>query len=82
MPPRGVKKGTKRARQYEHIKDSLKEQGKSEDTRRRDRGPNRQQGACAERRGRDRVEALEDGHLVRSARWAPEQPQGPARSHP
>jgi hypothetical protein len=32
MPPRGVKKGTKRARQYEHIKDSLRDQGKSEDT--------------------------------------------------
>jgi hypothetical protein len=32
MPPRGVKKGTKRARQYEHIKESVKEQGKSEDT--------------------------------------------------
>jgi hypothetical protein len=31
MPPRGVKKGTKRARQYEHIKDSLREQGRSED---------------------------------------------------
>jgi hypothetical protein len=31
MPPRGVKKGTKRARQYEHIKDSQKEQGRSED---------------------------------------------------
>jgi hypothetical protein len=31
MPPAGVKKGTKRARQYEHIKDSLKEQGRSED---------------------------------------------------
>jgi hypothetical protein len=30
MPPRGVKKGTKRARQYEHIKSSQKEQGKSE----------------------------------------------------
>lgn len=30
MPPRGVKKGTKRARQYEHIKKSEKEQGKSE----------------------------------------------------
>jgi hypothetical protein len=30
MPPRGVKKGTKRARQYEHIKGSLKEQGRSE----------------------------------------------------
>jgi len=31
MPPRGVKKGTKRARQYEHIKDSLKDRGSSED---------------------------------------------------
>ena len=30
MPPRGVKKGTKRARQYEHIKKSQKEQGTSE----------------------------------------------------
>ncbi len=32
MPPRGVKKGSKRARQYEHIKDSLLEEGRSEDT--------------------------------------------------
>lgn len=30
MPPRGVKKGTKRARQYEHIKSSEKSQGASE----------------------------------------------------
>ncbi len=30
MPPRGVKKGTKRARQYEHIKESQREQGSSE----------------------------------------------------
>ncbi len=30
MPPRGVKPGTKRARQYEHIKDSEKSQGASE----------------------------------------------------
>jgi hypothetical protein len=30
MPPRGVKPGTKRARQYEHIKDSEKDQGASE----------------------------------------------------
>ena len=30
MPPRGVKKGTKRARQYEHIKESQLDQGKSE----------------------------------------------------
>ena len=32
MPPRGVKPGTKRARQYEHVKQSAKSQGKSEDT--------------------------------------------------
>jgi len=31
MPPRGVKKGTKRARQYEHVLKSQKEQGRSED---------------------------------------------------
>jgi hypothetical protein len=30
MPPRGVKKGSKRERQYEHIKDSEREQGISE----------------------------------------------------
>ncbi len=30
MPPRGVRKGTKRARQYEHIKDSERKQGRSE----------------------------------------------------
>jgi hypothetical protein len=30
MPPRGVEKGSKRARQYEHIKGSLLEQGNSE----------------------------------------------------
>ena len=31
MPPRGVKKGSKRARQYEHIKESEKGAGRSED---------------------------------------------------
>jgi hypothetical protein len=30
MPPRGVKKGTKRARQYEHIKQSERASGASE----------------------------------------------------
>lgn len=30
MPPAGVKKGTKRARQYEHIKESQLDQGASE----------------------------------------------------
>lgn len=32
MPPRGVKKGTKRGRQYEHIKQSLLDEGRSEGT--------------------------------------------------
>ena len=31
MPPRGVKKGSKRARQYEHIKESQLDQGRGED---------------------------------------------------
>jgi hypothetical protein len=31
MPPRGVAKGSKRARQYEHIKESELQQGSSED---------------------------------------------------
>ena len=31
MPPRGVRKGTKRARQYEHIKESERRQGRPED---------------------------------------------------
>ena len=29
MPPRGVRKGSKRERQYEHIKESEREQGAS-----------------------------------------------------
>lgn len=31
MPPRGIKKGSKLARQYEHVKDSELDQGASED---------------------------------------------------
>ena len=31
MPPAGVRKGSKRARQYEHIKESQLDQGRSED---------------------------------------------------
>lgn len=30
MPPRGVRRGTKRARQYEHVKESQLDQGRSE----------------------------------------------------
>ncbi len=31
MPPRGIQKGSKQARQYEHIKDSATSRGASED---------------------------------------------------
>ncbi len=31
MPPRGVEPGSKRARQYDHIRDSLEDRGTSED---------------------------------------------------
>ncbi len=31
MPPRGVKRGSKRARQYKHVKESLKERGRPEE---------------------------------------------------
>jgi hypothetical protein len=31
MPPAGVKPGSKRARQYEHIKESLKDEGRPND---------------------------------------------------
>ena len=51
MPPRGVKKGTKRARQYEHIKDSLEQRGALGGQGRGDRGPHRQQGAGPARGG-------------------------------
>ena len=50
MPPRGVKKGTKRARQYEHIKESQKEQGASEDRAEEIAAAHGEQGARAQRR--------------------------------
>ena len=59
MPPRGVKKGTKRARQYEHVKESQKDQGKSESKGRGDRGAHGEQGASALGRV---AHALEDFH--------------------
>ena len=79
MPPRGTKKGTKRARQYEHIKDSLRDRGSSESTSRGDRGSHREQGARSERRGEDVVEALARGHLVGTSRRPSQPAQGPAR---
>jgi hypothetical protein len=57
MPPAGVKKGTKRARQYEHIKESEKQQGRS--TRRAEeiaaRTVNKERARSGESRSRSRT---------------------------
>jgi hypothetical protein len=57
MPPRGTKKGTKRARQYEHIKKSQKRQGRS--TRRAEeiaaRTVNKERARSGESRRRSRT---------------------------
>ena len=47
MPPRGVKKGTKRARQYEHVKRSEKQPGPLGAPRQGDRSPDGAKGARA-----------------------------------
>ena len=77
MPPRGVKKGSKRARQYEHVKDSVLDRGGSEDEAEEIARAYRQQGTRAQRRGAGVVEAVARGHLVRSARWSSESGKGP-----
>lgn len=57
MPPRGVKKGTKRERQYEHIKESQLERGTGE--RRAEeiaaRTVNKERARKGESRGRSRT---------------------------
>jgi hypothetical protein len=57
MPPRGIKKGTKRARQYQHIKLSQKNQGRS--TRRAEevaaRTVNKERARSGESRSRSRT---------------------------
>jgi hypothetical protein len=57
MPPRGVKKGTKRARQYEHVKDSAKDRGASESRAEEiaARTVNKERARSGESRGRSRT---------------------------
>jgi hypothetical protein len=57
MPPRGVQKGTKQARQYEHIKESQRDQGASE-TRAKEiaaRTVNKERARAGETRTRSRT---------------------------
>jgi hypothetical protein len=57
MPPRGVQKGTKRARQYEHIKEGQRRRGTS-DGRAKEiaaRTVNKERARSGESRGRSRT---------------------------
>ena len=47
MPPRGVRKGSKRAREYQHIKASVKQRGASEKKAEEIAGADGQQGSGA-----------------------------------
>ena len=62
-PPRGVKKGTKRARQYEHVKKSEKQAGRSEGRAEEiaARTVNKEK---ARRASRERVAQLDERHVL------------------
>ena len=81
MPPRGVKKGTKRARQYEHIKESLLERGSSEDKAEEiaARTVNKERARHGEAQGA--VAALAGGHLLRATGRVALPPALPPRPH-
>ena len=81
MPPRGVKKGTKRARQYEHIKDSLKDQGRSNDVAEEiaARTVNKERARHGEAAESSRLSKR--GSLVGTPRRPAVGPEGPARPH-
>ena len=68
MPPRGVKPGTKRARQYEHIKQGEQDQGASESRAEEiaARTVNKERARAGE--SRDRVSYLDRRHLLIPAR--------------
>ena len=73
-----MKKGTKRERQYEAIKDSVEVARRLRVARRGDRGAHRQQGARARGRVAHRLAHLDAGHLVRAGAAA----SAPARAVP
>jgi hypothetical protein len=73
MPPRGVKKGTKRTRQYRHVKRSARSRGTSESRAKEiaARTVNRERARSGESRRRSR----------RSTRGASSSTRGGQRSH-
>jgi hypothetical protein len=69
MPPRGVKKGTKRARQYEHVKESLEQRGTSGHKAQEiaARTVNKERARHSE--ARQGLPSVADGYLIRPPRW-------------
>ena len=80
MPPRGVKKGSKRARQYEHIKESAKQQGASTDRAEEiaARTVNKERARAGESRTRSRTSTRDMSSSRRGGRRSgTNRPQGP-----
>jgi hypothetical protein len=82
MPPRGVPKGSKRARQYEHIKESELEQGRSEDRAEEiaARTVNKERARAGESRQRSRTSTQDISSGRRGGlRSGTNRPKGPTR---
>jgi hypothetical protein len=82
MPPRGVKKGTKRERQYERIKDSVKSRGASTDRAEEiaARTVNKERARSGESRTRSRTSTQDMSSCRRGgARSGTDRPEGRTR---
>jgi hypothetical protein len=82
MPPRGVKKGTKRARQYEHIKESAEDRGASESRAEEiaARTVNKERARSGESRTRSRTSTQDMSSSRRGGqRSGTNRPKGPTR---
>jgi hypothetical protein len=64
MPQGGVKKGTKRARRYEHVKESELSSGASESRAEEIAARTVKQGARSLRRSENELTRLAQGHVV------------------
>ena len=81
MPPRGVKKGSKRARQYEHVRKSERDQGASEKRAEEiaARTVNKERARSGE--SQTALAQLDRGHLLGASRRAALGQIRPARAH-
>jgi hypothetical protein len=82
MPPRGVTKGSKRARQYEHVKESQLDQGRSEDEAEEiaARTVNKERARAGESRTRSRTSTQDISSGRRGGlRSGTNRPKGPTR---